>query len=437
MRRALALVALLAGAALLLPAAARAHATLVEAEPGTQSRLREPPSLIRLRFTEPVTVVPGAIQVLDVHGAGHARAASVSTDGLVVTAAVSGLERGSSYTVRWRVTSRDGHSPSGVYNFGVGVGPPPPTESVGASATTVKDDLARWALFAALALVVGPLVVRLAILRGDAPPALERRFHLVPTVAAFAVIDVGVVAFLVRASNALQLPLGDLLYGDLQPFAEQTRFGVAFLVMTVGFAVVAALLALAWALDRRDLRLPALALALLLASGLSLSSHQATEPNATWASELADWLHLVAACVWVGGLVTLAFVVWPAAAPALRRQAFLGFSRIAIALVAVLVLAGGYLAVVRLPRVSDLWETGYGRLLLVKVGIVAFALAWGGIHHLFVRPRIAAGRDPRVRPSLVGETALALVVLLAAAALTNAAPPPPPADQPSAARPSR
>ena len=436
MRRTLAVAALLACAPLLLPAVARGHATLVEAEPGTQTRLREAPSLIRLRFTEPVTVAQGGVQVLDRSGGQHAGAASVTGGGLVVAARLSGLERGSSYTVRWRVTSTDGHSPSGVYNFGVGVAPPPPTESVGASATTVKDDLARWALFAALALVLGPLVVRLGILRGDAPPALERRFHLLTTIAAFAVIDVGILAFLVRASNALQLPLGDLLYGDLQPFAEQTRFGIAFLVMTVGFAVVAALLALAWALDRLDLRLPALALSLLLASGLSLSGHQATEPNATWASELADWLHLVAACVWVGGLVTLAFVVWPVA-PALRRQAFLGFSRLAVGLVAVLVLAGGYLAVVRLPDISALWETGYGRLLLVKLGIVAFALAWGGIHHLFVRPRIAAGRDPRVRPSLVGETALALVVLLAAAALTNASPPPPAADRPSVAGPSR
>lgn len=436
MRRTLAVAALLACAPLLLPAVARGHATLVEAEPGTQTRLREAPSLIRLRFTEPVTVAQGGVQVLDRSGGQHAGAASVTGGGLVVAARLSGLERGSSYTVRWRVTSTDGHSPSGVYNFGVGVAPPPPTESVGASATTVKDDLARWALFAALALVLGPLVVRLGILRGDAPPALERRFHLLTTSAAFAVIDVGILAFLVRASNALQLPLGDLLYGDLQPFAEQTRFGIAFLVMTVGFAVVAALLALAWALDRLDLRLPALALSLLLASGLSLSGHQATEPNATWASELADWLHLVAACVWVGGLVTLAFVVWPVA-PALRRQAFLGFSRLAVGLVAVLVLAGGYLAVVRLPDISALWDTGYGRLLLVKLGIVAFALAWGGIHHLFVRPRIAAGRDPRVRPSLVGETALALVVLLAAAALTNASPPPPAADRPSVAGPSR
>jgi copper transport protein len=437
MRRSLAVTALLAGAALLLPGAARAHATLVAAEPGTQSNLRQAPSVIRLQFTEPVAVVPGAVQVLGRDGvAARTGLGSVSEDGLVVTVPVSGLARGAWYTVRWRVTSTDGHSPSGVYNFGVGVAPPPPTSAAGAGGTTWKDDLARWALFAALALVVGPLVVRLAILGGDAPPALERLFHLVPTAAAFAVIDVGIVAFLVRASNALQLPLGDLLYGDLQPFAEHTRFGVAFLVMTVGFAVVAALLALAWALDRVELRVPALALSLLLVSGLSFSGHQATEPNATWATELADWLHLVAACVWVGGLATLAFVVWPAA-PALRRRAFLGFSRLAIVLVGVLVLAGAYLAIMRLPHVSDLWETGYGRLLVVKLAIVSLALAWGGIHHFFVRPRIAAGRDPRVRPSLVGEAALALVVLLAAAALTNASPPPPGVDQPSAARPSR
>jgi copper transport protein len=436
MRRTLAVAVVLVAAALVVPSAVRAHATLIEALPAAQSDVGRAPAEIRLRFNEGVTVAPGAVRVLGRDGADHAGAATVSADGRVVTARVSGLVRGSWYTVRWRATGADGHSPSGVYNIGVGVSPPPPTEAAGASGTTWKDDLARWALFAALALVIGPLVVRVAIVRGEVSPAVERRFHLVPTVAAFAVIDVGIVGFVVRASNALQLPFGDLLYGDLQPFAETTRFGVAFLVMTVGFAVVAVLLSLAWVFDRLELRLPALALSVLLVSGLSLSGHQATEPNSTWSSELADWLHLVAACVWVGGLVTLAFLVWPVA-PALRRQAFLGFSRLAVALVGVMVLAGAYLALVRLPEVSDLWETGYGRLLLVKLGVAAFALAWGGIHHVFVRPRIAAGRNPRVRPSLAGETALAVVLLLVAAALTNATPPPPTPAEPSAARPSR
>jgi copper transport protein len=261
------------------------------------------------------------------------------------------------------------------------------------------------------------------------PQRLERRFHLVTTVAAFAVIDVGIAAFVVRASNALQLPLGDFLFGDLTPFAEKTRFGVAFLVMTVGFAVIAALLMLAWIFDWLELRWPAVILAGLLVSGLSLSSHQATEPGSSSLSELVDWIHLLAASVWVGGVVTLALLVWPAA-PELRRRAFIGFSRLAVAVVGILVLAGVYLAVVRLPALSDLWETGYGNVLLLKLAIVAIALAWGGVHHTFVRPRLEAGRQPRVRASLLGESAIAVGVLLAAAVLTNVAPP---AEQPAPA----
>ena len=133
--------------------------------------------------------------------------------------------------------------------------------------------------------------------------------------------------------------------------------------------------------------------------------------------------------------MALAFLVWPLA-PALRREAFLGFARLAVVLVGVLVLAGAYLALVRLPEATDLWQTEYGRLLVVKLGVVGVALTWGAPHHFLVRPRLEAGQEPNVRHSLVGEAAVALAVLLAAAILTNAAPPPaePPAANARSAR---
>jgi copper transport protein len=422
MKRRLALVGALAGA-LVFPATALAHVTLESSEPATQSRVATPPQEIRLRFNLPVTITSNAIQVLAPDGTVLSGTAKTEDDGLVVVAPVSRLVRGQGYTVRWRVIGSDGHSPAGVFTFGVGVAAPPPTEAVGASGTTWRDDVARWALFGVLALLIGPLVVRLVILRGPVPPALERQLHLLGVVAAFLVIDVGIAGFVLRASNALQLPLADLPYGDLQPFAEKTRFGIAFLTMTVGFGIVAALLLVGWIFDRLELRWPALALSLLLVSGLSLSGHQATEPNSSWLSELADWLHLAAASIWVGGVAALAFFVWPLA-PTLRRRAFLGFARLAVVLVGAMVLAGAYLALVRLPELADLWETQYGRFLLLKVGVVAVALAWGAVHHLVVRPRLEAGDDLDVGPSLVGETAVAFAVLLAAAMLTNLAPPP-------------
>ncbi len=420
-KRLLVVVGLLAGA-LAFPSLAAAHVTLESATPEVQSSLAAAPTQIILRFSEPVAVSPGAIRVLAADGTVLSGAARTARGNRVVIASVSGLTRGSAYTVRWRVSGQDGHSPAGVFTFGVGVPAPPPTEAVGAGATTWNDDLARWLLFTALALVIGPLVLRLLVLRGPVPEPLEQRFHLVPTVATLAVINVGIVAFVLRASNALQLPLPDLLYGDLQPFAEKTRFGIAFLALTLGFGIVATLLLFAWVADLPALRVPALALAVVLASGISLSGHQATEPNSSKVSELADWLHLVSAAVWVGALAALAFVVWPSA-PALRARAFLGFARLAIGLVGVMVVAGAYLALVRLPTLSDLWESNYGRVLLVKLAIVALALSWGALHHFVVRPRLEAGEQPRVRPSLVGETFVALAVLLAAAVLTNATPP--------------
>ena len=130
--------------------------------------------------------------------------------------------------------------------------------------------------------------------------------------------------------------------------------------MTLGYALVAALVFLAWLSDRERLLWPAFVLALGFASGLSLSGHSAADAGSSSLSELADWLHLSAAALWVGGLVQLAFVIWPLE-PGLRRRAFLRFSRLATVLIVVLLGAGTYLSVLRLPHLADLWTSAMGR----------------------------------------------------------------------------
>ena len=205
--------------------------------------------------------------------------------------------------------------------------------------------------------------------------------------------------------------------------------------MTLGFALVSALLFMAWLTDRTAFLWPALVVALVLCSGLSLSSHSAVEAGSSWRSETADWVHLATACIWIGGLVQLAVVVWPLA-PELRREAFLRFSKLAGALVGVMVLAGAYLAYERLPAASDLWQTHYGRILLVKSGIVALAVSWGAMHHFVVRPALERGRGTRSRVvsrSLLGESAVAIAILLVVAVLVDTNPPAKPAKAPSRA----
>ena len=384
--------------ALALPGVAQAHATLAAATPPTQSRLDAPPRAVVLRFDQAVTITSRAIEVYTASGRKVSGPAVSTSHGRVVRATLTGLKRGEAYTVRWRATSSDGHTGSGVYTFGIGVTPPPPTEAYGSTGPNWADDAARWAFFVALALVVGTIGLRLLVLREPLPPRLSNRLYGVATVGGIAVLNVGIAAFVMRADDALQLPFIDLLYGDLSPIATKTRFGVAFVAMTLGYALVTALVLLSWIFDRPRLLWPAFLVGIGFATGLSLSGHQGVEPNSTFFTGLADWLHLVAAMLWVGGLVALATCVWPLA-PELRRDAFLGFSRIATVLVAVLVLAGTYLS----DRAAHAASTSCGRPATARrcspsSRSCRSRCSWGAVHHFVVRPRLERGETPRPRP---------------------------------------
>jgi copper transport protein len=421
MRRAAAAVAL---AALAWPASAFAHARLLHESPGFRQRLQAPPAQVVLSFDQDVKALPGAIVVYTAGGKVVSGQARNGKDARMVLDPLPRLRKGA-YTIRWNVISSDGHVISGVYTFGVRVNAPPPTQAYGASGPTTAEHVIRWLYFAALALFAGGVGFRLLILPKRIPPQLERRFYVTAGIGAIAAIQIGIVAFILRAEDALQLPFGRLLYGDLTPIASGTRFGEAFIAMTLGFAWVFSLLFLAWLTGKRVFLWPCFVLALLLASGLSLSGHSAVDSGASWLSVGADWVHLSAAALWVGGLVQLAVCVWPAA-PELRRDAFIRFARLAPVLIGALIAAGVYLSILRLPRLSDLWEAGYGQVLLVKLGLVSTALVWGAFHHFVIRPRLTAGSG-WVRRSLLGEGAVAMAILLLAAILVDSKPPAQPA----------
>jgi copper transport protein len=375
------LACLLALVALAAPASAFAHASVARTSPTYRERLERGPERVEIVFDQRVKALPDAIRVYGADGRVVSGPARTVDGGLGVVAPVVHVARGA-YTVRWQAISGDGHVVSGVYTFGVRVAAPEPTQAFGAGGPTTSEHVVRWLYFLGLALSIGGLGFRLLVLRGPLPPRLERRFYLLTGIGVVGVLEVGIAAFLLRAEDALQLPLGDFVYGDLSPIAGGTRFGIAFIAMTLGYALVAALLFLAWLTERRWLLWAALGVAAGFASGLSLSGHSAVDAGSSKWSEGADWVHLVAACLWVGGLVQLL------AAGERRREAFARFARLAPVLIAALLSAGIYLSVLRLPRLD--------------------------------RPGILA-RLPR---SLAGESAVGMAVLLAAAVLVDSKPPP-------------
>ena len=234
-------------------------------------------------------------------------------------------------------------------------------------------------------------------------------------------------AFVSAAEDALQLPFGRLLYGDLSPITDRTRFGKAFVAMTLGFALVAALIFLAWLLERSVLLWPAFVTALgrsprAVALGARRRRRRArrgsrSSPTGCTSRRLA--LGRRAGDDRRG--------VWPVA-PGLRREAFLRFSRLAVALVGLMLAAGIYLSIAPPARALRPLDGDYGRVLLVKLALVAVVLAWGAVHHFVVRPRARRARPEVIasRRSVLGESAVAMAVLLAAAVLVDSSPPPQP-----------
>src|ERR671915_895109 len=130
--------ALLAGLAavwlVLACAPALAHANLVETSPPQGSEVSKPPERVELHFSEPVDA---EFDPVVVRGAGGARVDAHDArvdpeDARVVLADVEKLSKGS-YTVKWSVTSIDGHVVDGRYAFVVAAAGEdrPPTEDPG------------------------------------------------------------------------------------------------------------------------------------------------------------------------------------------------------------------------------------------------------------------------------------------------------------------
>jgi copper transport protein len=141
---------------------------------------------------------------------------------------------------------------------------------------------------------------------------------------------------------------------------------------------------------------------------------------------LVDLVHVTAGSVWFGGVVALAVVAVHRRGTSVPASPLVvRFSSIAtVALIAV-ALAGALMSLMITDGFGDYTGTPWGRILLVKVGAVALAVAVGGYNHFAIVPTME--RDPddralasRARITLTVEAILLLFVAIATVFLTTA-----------------
>ena len=139
-----------------------------------------------------------------------------------------------------------------------------------------------------------------------------------------------------------------------------------------------------------------------------------------------DWVHVVAASAWTGGLVGLGFVVagarrtWSASVVGTVARRFSGMAG---ACLLVVVASGVYRAWVEVPAVSALWMTAYGRWLVVKLALVVAIVGLGAVNRYSVVPHLTVDQvRARLFSLIAREAALAVLVFGCTAALTESAP---------------
>jgi copper transport protein len=447
-----AVIALVCAGALAVPAQAFAHAALLHTVPSASGKVLQPPTEVRLTYSEPVEPRFAIVLVVDANNhsvvAGTPQRSPADTHTLVVP--LRGVRTGW-YLVFWRAISQDGHPVRGAFTFAVGANPGPapqfPLPSLTESAATPSLVALRWIALLATMAAVGLLAFRVLVVRPLAERLQVTRMRR-STVALAAALAVGLVAiplYLLVATAQFALRSWTAV-GALLPLIHVSSFGRSFLDLELLLALFAVCCAAVVVTERPDLRqrtvaeLLAVGAAALAGAALllvpSLAGHAAqTKPR--WASLSLDWLHLVTGSIWMGGLVGL-LVLW-ASVERTRRTAVLGgivprFSQLAFGCVVLLTISGTVGAFLHLPTLATLWTTSYGKAIAAKVLILVLALGLAAINLTKTKPRLeaAATRGDEtlgvsgallLRRLVRGEVGLVAAAILAAAILTSLPPP--------------
>lgn len=439
---------------------ASAHAALISTEPGQGAVLAGMPATVSLTFGEAVVVASGGVRVFGPNGAEvddrHAtHLGSASTVGVRLSGNQS--QQGT-YIVSWRVISADSHPVAGAFTFSVGHptaamagrGPPsaqpPGTAAVGAIYAVI-----RAAAFASFALLVGSIAFALLCWPGAITDPGARRVML----AGWAGLLVTAIAtLLVQGPYANGLGLDRLVDPGVVSETLASRLGIALTVRLVLLALAGGYIVLlcAWLghLARRG-RIWFGALGVLLAVGLATTWATADHAAVGLQSAVAlpvDVVHLLAMGGWLGGLVTLVVLLRPTDVTntAMPARVVVRFSATATACIVILIGTGTYQSWRQLGSWAAFGSTDYGRLLLIKLGVVALMLGVASVSNRWVRRRRrallgvgaatravheAADAAPlrgsalghrRLRRSVLGEAMLGALVLGVTALLVNAEP---------------
>ena len=393
-----------------------AHAFIVKSDPSDSQTLNSPPSKVDVYYSDPIDIRYSQLKVLDSSGkqVDNKDVKNIQGDQTTLTVSLPpGLPNGI-YTVSTKVLdSTDGHVTEYAFVFGVGQ---VVISGAGANAGTssaqlqIPEAAARFPALVGQVMVVGSAFAALWLWRPiskitwlrealmQSRGKMEERMISLMLIGSIILVASGFGMIIVQA-NSIGAGIGDAIL---------TKFGNVWIVRMVQSAILLAISIGMYARMRKRKEgesqlVPRTELAAMLVIGIAvLATTTLISHGASLGQPLPiilDFVHNVAAALWIGGIIYLAFVV----VPGLKRMIEAGagyntdhavasalsiliprFSLIVLTILGVIIVTGPFLLYTIEPNLDLTVSSLYGKALIAKLALAGIMAAIGGYNQRIV-----------------------------------------------------
>ena len=372
---------------------ASAHPFLLDSEPGQGQNAPVGTIQIITNYSEAVEIGFSELKVYDANGNQIDNRDTAYNDGetsLIVT--TQPLEDGV-YTITSKVLSKvDGHLVQAAIVFGVGdvkIDSSLLEKQESSETTFIPESIARFPGLVGQTIVLGGVIVSITIWSSQQTRFREvfGDIHKQFKVKFSKIIGYGVIATF--ASNFIMLGVQTwrLEVSPLEVIG--TTFGTTWLIRMIITIIIIGIWF--WMEKKKEIsikgQIPLLVASLILIATTTMMGHGAsTELEAPW---ILDYAHNLLSSIWIGGLIFFAFVALPTIAKtdnSIKEKITLSliprFSGLFIIAIGILIITGPTLLWFLDDNVGSLTESTYGKLILIKIGIAATMIAFGGLYQV-------------------------------------------------------
>jgi copper transport protein len=417
---------------------AQAHPFLEDSEPASSSNVSSGITQIVIYYSEAIEKEYSTIKVLDNNGNQVDNKDTEYFQGensLIVT--TKPLDDGV-YTVTSKVLSKvDGHIVDDAFVFSVGsarIDPSLLDKKTEQQSIYFPEGLARFPGLVGQVVVLGAAISSLLIWRSlKTKHAIKENSELEKKHSHLFLKLVGIGMLLVLGSNIAMLAVQSIALQTSALEAIQTGFGTTWLVR---MSLTIIMFAIWFWIERKTVvgkihQLLILGFSLALIATTTMLGHGVASMHEP--AIILDYTHNLLASVWIGGVIYAAFVMIPSfdktESDKKERLSLLAIPKLSsmiIVAVGILLITGPTLLWFLESDVGLLYDSTYGRLILIKIALGIVMIAIGGYNQFRIQKPAEKNMESGIasvykkfRKSLRIESAIGIVLLGVVALLAN------------------